>query len=105
MSGDTQLTPRQRYQIERYRNEDQLSQAEIARRLGIHRSRHPRGGSPSRDCPIRETGGVDQPVFHSSGSRKKACAGPRPIERRAIPSGVHRAAGRDIKRTGSARTA
>ncbi len=38
MSGYTQLTPRQRYQIELYRNEYQLSQAEIARRLGIHRS-------------------------------------------------------------------
>ena len=33
MSGYTQLTPRQRYQIELYRNEYQLSQAEIARRL------------------------------------------------------------------------
>ena len=34
MSGDTQLTPRPRHQIERYRNEYQLSQTEIARRLG-----------------------------------------------------------------------
>ena len=38
MSGYTQLTARQRDQIELYRNEYQLSQAEIARRLGTHRS-------------------------------------------------------------------
>ena len=35
MSSYTQLTQRQRYQIELYRNEFQLSQAEIARRLGV----------------------------------------------------------------------
>ena len=38
MSRYTQLTQRQRYQIELYHTEFQLSQAEIARRLGVNRS-------------------------------------------------------------------
>ena len=38
MSSYTQLTERQRYQIELYGNEFQLSQTEIARRVGVSRS-------------------------------------------------------------------
>ena len=52
MSSYTQLTERQRYQIDLYGNEFQLSQAEIARRVGVSRSTISRelrrNGSPCR---------------------------------------------------------
>ena len=85
MSGYTQLTQRQRYQIDLYRNEFQLSQAEIVKHNGTPRhgyqaerpGRRPKrgGGGKFARGSRRHCGGRSRSCCDNAGARSRSASG------------------------------